>query len=191
MAIQQATVIAKKGHSISDGQNITVKLDVVPKETHDHSSTITSHPVEEGMDISDGTRDEPDALSLECLISNTPLGESPDASRSQNARDQLLTLKSSGKLLTVLTTLGPYTSMLIEHVSVTRDAPTYNALSFTVSFKKIIVVQNTLTRARVSKDNRTPKLQDTGEQTPEDPDPIVTTKGADTMDAGKKLFGLK
>lgn len=184
-----ATVLPKRGHTISDGQNVSISLDVVPSENHQISSSITDHPVEEGANVSDHARPDPDILTLECVISNTPLGASADPNRSQNAWVALRGLRDRGALVTVVTTLGRYESMEIQSVSVTRDAPTYNALSFTVTFKKIRVVQNRLTSVKVSRQRNVASKVDTGTQTPEEPTEVEKSAGAKIIDAGKALLG--
>lgn len=185
----KAAVIPKPGHLIFDDQNTSIGLDVVPSENHVISSTITDHPVEEGSNISDHARPDPDRLTLECIISNTPLPPlSVDWNRAQNSWVALRKLRDAGSLVTVLTTLGRYESMEIEQVSVTRDAPSYNALAFTVSFKKIRIVQNRLTSVRVSKQKNVSSRVKTGSQTPEEPDEVEKSAGAKLLDAGKGLL---
>lgn len=48
-------------------------FDVVSNETHDAVMQITSHPVEEGANVSDHARPEPIRLTVEGYVSNTPL----------------------------------------------------------------------------------------------------------------------
>ncbi len=179
-ATNKAVVLPRRGDkTISNGQNTSIKLDVVPSETHGRADTITKHPVEEGSDISDHDRPEPDTLTLECLISNTPLDGPVDMNRAQSAWDALNSLRGSPDLLTIVTTLGRYTSMKITTLTATRTSETYNALSFTVAFEKIRIVKNRLTSQRVAKQKNVTNKVQTGSQTPVE-DPIPQSR----LDAG-------
>jgi Dit-like tail protein len=57
-----------------------VTFDVVTAEEHERTSTITDHPVEEGINVVDHVRPLPDRLTLEAYVSNAPIN-SPDALR--------------------------------------------------------------------------------------------------------------
>lgn len=59
------------------GQTISVTLDATTNETHEDLVTITSHPVERGVNISDHARDEPISLMVEGLVTNVPLARIP------------------------------------------------------------------------------------------------------------------
>jgi len=54
------------------GQSYTITLDASVRETHTASSTVTDHPVERGSAVSDHIRPDPDTLTMEAWISNTP-----------------------------------------------------------------------------------------------------------------------
>lgn len=53
----------------------TITIDAVKEETHTLANTVTDHPVEEGFNVSDHSRPEPDVVTLQCFISNTPLSQ--------------------------------------------------------------------------------------------------------------------
>ena len=55
-------------------------FDAVLSEAHECTAEITSHPVESGLNITDNVRPNPDRLTLEVFVSNTPI-RSPDAVR--------------------------------------------------------------------------------------------------------------
>ncbi len=48
-------------------------FDCVTTEATDHTADVTEHPVEEGSDIADHVRNKNDEISLEILVSNTPV----------------------------------------------------------------------------------------------------------------------
>lgn len=54
------------------GQVYTLTLDASVRETHTSASTVTDHPVERGSNVADHIRPDPDELSIDGVISNTP-----------------------------------------------------------------------------------------------------------------------
>lgn len=54
------------------GQTYNLTLDASVHEVHTASSTITDHPVERGANVADHIRPDPDVLTMEAWISNTP-----------------------------------------------------------------------------------------------------------------------
>lgn len=69
MAKVRRAQITWKGDS---GQTYTLTLDASIREVHTSSSTVTDHPVETGSNIADHIRPDPDALTMEAVISNSP-----------------------------------------------------------------------------------------------------------------------
>jgi len=53
----------------------TLRFDVVTNEQTEHSATATEHPVETGANIADHVRDQLDRVTLEVLVSNTPIND--------------------------------------------------------------------------------------------------------------------
>lgn len=163
----------------------TIVIDAAVTETHTLSNTVTDHPVEEGSNVSDHSRPEPDKIQLDCVVSDTPLQTTSsgstvsveshgfrfsatakqDTTRSKNAYDKLVQLREQGSLVTVVTSLRSYDSMAIESIQIPRDAKNAGALRFTVSLKKVRVVKNKLTRTTVASDKRVGAKVKTGNQT--------------------------
>lgn len=56
----------------ASGQFYTLTLDASVHETHAATSTVTDHPVERGSNVADHIRPDPDQLTIEGHISNTP-----------------------------------------------------------------------------------------------------------------------
>lgn len=56
-----------------DGQTVGITFDVVESETHEKSNTITDHPVEQGEDISDHVKGDPDRLTLDAFVTGHPI----------------------------------------------------------------------------------------------------------------------
>jgi hypothetical protein len=55
------------------GQTVSVRLDVITSESYEDTVTISDHPVEEGVVITDHARDEPSAIYVEGTVSNVPM----------------------------------------------------------------------------------------------------------------------
>lgn len=140
----------------------TIELDASISESHVGEVEVTEHPVEQGANISDHARPKPETLSIEGVVSNTPVSrkqvlkiQNGIGSAESNADDvrfrpewaesaytKLRSLKDSGILVTVVTKLRTYTNMALKNLSVPRNAQTGEVLRFTAQFLQIKVVQN-------------------------------------------------
>jgi hypothetical protein len=166
-------VLSKKS-----GQSIgLITLDAVISSTITHQIDVTDHEVERGANIADHARIKPRTLSLQCLISNTPTPgqqanrviklvgvdfrsnvsgdqatKSPGYARA--AYDELLRLRAASEIVSVVTDLDRFESMLITNISIPRDARTGDALSFTVELKEIRLVSNLITNEKITKTDR-------------------------------------
>lgn len=58
---------------LEDGQEQSILFDATARDSHESTATITEHPVEEGANISDHVRKDLDRVSLEVIVSNTPI----------------------------------------------------------------------------------------------------------------------
>lgn len=61
----------------ASGADIAIAFDATVRERHSLSALITEHAVENGSNISDHMRPDNDRLSLEIVISNTPIRTGP------------------------------------------------------------------------------------------------------------------
>lgn len=188
MASRKLVQITWKGDS---GQTYNIALDASIQETHTATNTITDHPVEKGINVADHIRPEPDQLSIEGEISNTPIflpgdhadgareiqveihgaqktigntigrpvpvlgallskiplplpgdtgiakGFSPAFDRVAACYEELLKLRSEGRLCRVLTTLRTYENMGLLSLTVPRSAAYGNVLHFTIELKEV------------------------------------------------------
>jgi hypothetical protein len=121
----------------------SLTLDASVRELHQASAKVTRHPIEaeEGspQTVSDHINVDPLSINIQGVISGHPAeiaagivnlfaggAKDPVRDAHQTLLDDLLT----GRLVTVFTTLLEYPNMVLEKVSVTRDAPTGNSLHF-------------------------------------------------------------
>lgn len=170
MATSRAIVVYKRITKVE-----TIEIDSCLEETHDLTNTVTDHPVEDGFDVSDHSRPDPDQVKLRCFISNTPLSVEQQL-RSIRAGDTtfdttatgpvtigavggrgdknfvaLKKLRDEGTFIQVVTTLKTYglsatQGMAITAISVPRTRQNYDGLEFTISLKQIRIVKNRSTQ---------------------------------------------
>lgn len=178
-------VITRPGKISVDDTSIV--MDAVRTETHDLANTITDHPVEEGDNVSDHSRPEPDRVTMTCILTNTPLSTSDQTQKIRRGEytissvgqergaigtegvamaswKKLKDLRTKGTLVTVATTLGDYTTMGIVSISVPRAAKNYDGLEFTITFKKVRIVKNKLTQSVKSTDPASQRKKKAGAQ---------------------------
>lgn len=119
-----------------------LELDASLSETHASDVDVTEHPVEQGANISDHARKLPHKLTLEGIVTNTPIGVGavPGNQRAETAYRQLLELE--GKLITVVTTLRTYTDVTITSLVVPRNAELGDSVRFTAVLKQVTVAKS-------------------------------------------------
>lgn len=149
-----------------------VVLDCSINETHALENEVTDHPVENGADITDHVRPKPDVITIEGLVSNTPmthaqrtrminqlgitLSSASDADYligvpgyAEAAFAALRALRDNGTLFTVQTSLYTYNNMVMVSLTVPRNKDIGDALRFTCQCKSIRLVSNQLVPATI------------------------------------------
>ena len=120
-------------------------FDAVFKTDHSTHLNVTSHPVQNGANISDHCFMEPARVSMEIGMSDVNstsiFGQfATGSSKSQSAFDALRKMQSNRQPVTVVTRLSTYDNMMIEDLTVPDDNKTYNGLRAVVAMKQIIMV---------------------------------------------------
>lgn len=157
-------------YALANGQAASITPDACVEEAHDGSSDVTEDAVESGAPISDHVRQKQNMLTLQIVISNSPIVQPPDqmsgvtssmqavqlTGTKQQAvlltysgnfdrvgvvHDELHRLKDEGVLLTVTTSLKTYDSMILYGISVKRNASYAHALYANLTFKQIRIAQ--------------------------------------------------
>jgi hypothetical protein len=136
-----------------------IPLDARVSSTYRFSSEITEFPVESGATITDHVHLRPDEITLEGVVSDTPVNELPtylglrgdgegqtSGPRTQSAFDALFVCWRDRLPLTVVTRYMIFDDMLIESFEVPRRPDDGEALWFSCNLKKIVTVE-TLTAA--------------------------------------------
>lgn len=137
-----------------------IAVDAYMSESHTLEAEVTEFEVEQGADVTDNVRVKPFKLSIEGVVSDTPLGGDLEAARdAESAGDkspsefvyaQLEKLNEAREPVTVSSSLRAYTDMVMISCIVTRDKDTSKALSFSATFQKIRIVANRKAVVRVS-----------------------------------------
>src|SRR4051794_30438938 len=74
------------------GDTQVLDFDAVTSEKHDEPVEVTEHAVESGAAVSDHARPGPDTVTLECVVTNTPIVTpffGMDGARLETQRDTL------------------------------------------------------------------------------------------------------
>lgn len=171
----------------SAGGITVIELDAAISTQHTRTVTATKHPVEKGAKITDHLRPEPEQLVIEGLVSNTPLGRTAQTRAVDFVGNQFATTASTpsafgtpgyaeeafkklddiagkGVLVTIATQYMTYTDMALTSFVAPRDGSTGDALRFTATFEKIVIVSNKLTTIRPSADPRSSSKSKAGRQ---------------------------
>jgi hypothetical protein len=151
-------------------------IDAAISEEHTLDSEVTEFPVESGSNVTDNVRPLPATVVIEGVVSDTPI-EGMVAVRSasttlpsQEALDLLLRIRADREPVAVETSLRRYETMVLESLSIPRDAETGHALRFSATFREIIIVVNERTTVKVATPlagkkkklgAKTPVIQDT------------------------------
>ena len=129
--------VRKFGNKITPGDNIALEIFTLTGEVT-HESEITTHPVEEGIDINDNTRRLPITGNFECVVPDDPGVYSLIGDRriiesekfSQVIWEYLLRLKNESVVFELATKYGYYKNMLIKSLRPTETIETGNTIQF-------------------------------------------------------------
>jgi hypothetical protein len=133
-----------------------VQLDCSVMEKHTDAAEITSHPVEDGSLMTDHIRKLPVTLEITGLVTNTPITylasafakpstfgseafipSTPSSDRVDDAYALMQLMMENGVTMSVVTSLRNYENMAIESLSVTREAPTGQALDCVIALREV------------------------------------------------------
>jgi hypothetical protein len=184
--------------SDADGAQ-TLEFDCVPRMGHDRASTITEHAVERGAAISDHVRPGLQSISIDAVVSGSPIripGTAMDGvsggtqrveirpgeyinvlrfdrpiERRRVVDEMLQRLQARSTLITVRTDLRTIESCAIENYHVEIDDKSGDALILTLSLKQVKIVS--IQRVQVppaQTRRRTQATQQRGAQAAQTPD---------------------
>jgi hypothetical protein len=164
-------------------------IDATVSETHEFSSEVTEHPVENGADVTDNVRARPIRITMDCVVSDTPIGfvrdvRGENALPSDDAYALLIDLRDSREPVDIETSLRTFENMVLESLSIPRSPQNGDALRFTASFVQIQLVTNARTTVRTAAP-RGQKARNLGNKpvvTQPTPSPTVQTSAGKSLD---------
>jgi len=180
-----------------------VEFDATLSETHNKSVQLTDHPVEAGADITDHVRRQPEEISINGIVSNTPIvflasifAASPikddltrPSDRAGLAYAELKRLMDDGEVVDVITTLREYENMVITSMSVERSAATGNVLNASLSLREIVLVETETVEAPQPVTKANEKSKPVGKQVTTPAPPPVEAKSSALVTGLSALFG--
>lgn len=138
-----------------------IVLDATVSEEHLTTCEVTKNPVEDGAQITDHVQIQPAKLTIEGVISDTPIGFAiigniqnvirsvstlfGKSSRSIDAYNRLLKLQNDRQPFKVITGLKQYSNMILSELSVPRTKDTGGAIHFRAVMEEIRIVASETT----------------------------------------------
>lgn len=119
---------------------IEIELDASLEENHTYTSKVTQFPIETGATISDFVYNEPIKVSIQGFITNNPLNNEQDSLRVNTAFVNLLKIRDSRATVDLITGLTIYSNMVMQSLSIPRNAKIGDTLHFTADFIQIQTV---------------------------------------------------
>lgn len=137
-----------------DAGTLFLKLDATLAEDAQYKNKVTSYPVENGLDVSDNVRQEPDEINIEGIVSDTPdANDMEDGQWSASAYQILCAIAGRAYVSNLSDTIQDeypqpimvdlvchfrvFTDMICEVFDPPRTPTTGDALHFTAHFKKV------------------------------------------------------
>jgi len=163
-------------------------VDVAVSEGHEFPSEVTQHPVETGADLTDHVRNRPIMITLEGVVSDTPIGlvaneRSEDVLPSDEALAKLKEIRNRREPVTITTSLGTYENMAMQSLSVPRSSSTGEALRFTCVFVQIQLITNERTTIRVAEPRGKKKISKGAKASKDEADGVSPTPAKSSENA--------
>ncbi len=163
------------------------RIDIVTREEHSHPSSVTKLPIESGGDTSDHNREENDIVSIDGIVSDSPIGDvealrtldGDGVKPSDEARAKFLELRAAGRPITIVTKFGVYESMAVVDFTPRATAEEVGGLFFTMKFEKQRITK--VERVAVA----SPGLDDTHNLGNRPTKPIKLESNARTLTSGE------
>lgn len=149
-------------------------IDANINEDHSFVNEVTVHEVEQGADIADHVRARPTVITVDSIVSDTPLGSiiderDPGSKPSQDAYLFLRDLRDAREAVTIETSLDRFDDMMLTTLIPRQDARTGDSFQFTATFTQIRLVTNERTTIRVSVPRAARKVNRGHKTSPEPP----------------------
>lgn len=176
-----------------------IQFDATVSESHTSTATVTDHPVEDGVDLTDHIRRSHDELRITGVVSDLPLpavegqfdnpqpantgGSASPGERATSAYQWLRETKDQGKLLLITTTLRDYKNMVITSIGVTRDSKSSRVVNAEIQLREVLIASTEQGPAPVPAEPKKAPKKDSGRK------PNDAETGANKED-GSTLYNL-
>lgn len=181
-------------------------VDAFISESHAFSNEISEHPIDSGFSIVDHIQNKPISLSLDGIISNTPMDliglaaidsvnrllTKENNNFSEMSFKKIEELFAKREPITIATSLKSYPNMVLESLTIERGGGGSEYLSFKCTAKQIRIVEQERIKIPEPKASRVkPKLKKGLQETKPVPEQEVENIKGKSMifSLGKKLFG--
>lgn len=142
------TALPTQFAAIFDATGKVFYVDCLLSDNHAYTSEITSFPAETGSDFSDNIRCEPIEVTIECLVSNTPIGwiatqRDTVSEPVSDAHGHMMKIYTDRKPVNLITSIGAFQNMALKSLSVPRNKDNNKeTYFFTATFVQIQTVTN-------------------------------------------------
>lgn len=169
---------------------IGLELDAVLLESPDFTASPTRSPVESGADVTDHVTLSPERLTIEGIVTNSPVGIFQtlrglvSANASQDAFDFIIKLYNDRLPFDFVGGLKVYKNMIITSFNPARSPNTGQALEFRMSMEQIRFVESELiktTKFKESVKTTAGAKQSLGGQTTEAASTKAQSKGSSIL----------
>lgn len=194
----------------------TLAFDAVLSETHEGTSVLTEHAVESGAPISDHKRANPDRISIEALVTNTPLDappasgygtsgistsfnkdEAPEGAavllfsatfdRISDVVQTLRRLRLESTPVTVSTRIHTYENVQVVGVSTPREPGDGDSVRLNIEFQQVRIAQTRTTDTPAPREPRGTPTTDRGGQEATD----AATRRQSALDAAREEYNRR
>lgn len=181
---------------------VALELDAIITETPEYVSTPTKNQVETGADVTDHVALEPEKVTIEGLITNTPVNYLKTigglftgdlfSDPSSRAFEFIKKLYDDREPFDFVGTLKVYKNMVITSLKVPREPKTGRALSFTMTLEQITLVESQLfsgVKMDAAVAHTGPKKSNLGSQATQDASAKAAGKGSSVLYKITKAIG--
>lgn len=122
-------------------------IDCLISDNHNYDAEVTDFPVESGSTISDNIRNKPLVVTMECIVTNSPIGQAvnfrePGSVPADTAYAAMLKIRDKRQPVTIRTSLSTFRNMALQNLTIPRESGRGDELRFTATFKQIEIVVN-------------------------------------------------
>jgi hypothetical protein len=119
-----------------------IKFDLELEESHNFTSRVSVHNVEDGSVISDHIQNDLENGTLTGLVSNYSLNTyTLSSNRAQDVFDAFVALWEERTLVEIVTVLKVYTDVAVTSIPISKDSEDGESVTVQVSFQKVKVVK--------------------------------------------------